>query len=86
MKLFYCFVLILSFFKVFYCYTNFTGIEICSLYKNYSSVYGNYGEMNVPSPENYPGARYGILGTYNKKTNILWIFGGWGFGESSGMK
>lgn len=66
------------------CYTNFTGIEICALYRNYTSNKGNYGQMGEPSTENYPGGRMGMLGTYNKKTNILWIFGGNGYGESEG--
>ena len=69
------------------CYTNFTGIEICTLYRNYSSIYGSYGEMGVASPTNFPGARYSIQGTYSKNTNALWIFGGVGFSESgTGMK
>ena len=62
-----------------HCYTNFTGIEICSLYHNYPSIYGNYGVKGVSSPSNYPGARYFILSTYNKRTNTFWVFGGNGY-------
>lgn len=81
---------IVSFFLLFhicYCYTNFTGIEICALYKDYPSRNGNYGEMGVPSPSNYPGGRSQIQSTYNKTTNTLWVFGGWGYDETDqGMK
>ena len=75
------FILLLLLYNIF-CYSNFTGIEICALYRNYSSTNGNYGQKGVPSPSNYPGARDSIQGTYSKTTNALWIFGGDGFGES----
>jgi hypothetical protein len=68
------------------CYSNFTGIEICGLYKNYASQNGNYGEKGVSSPSNFPGARFSIQGVYNKTTNTMWIFGGFGYGETGGMK
>jgi hypothetical protein len=68
------------------CYTNFTGIEICALYRDYPSLNGNYGSKGVSSPSNFPGARYYVLSTYSKTTNTLWVFGGRGYDETGGMK
>lgn len=82
--------ILLSLFLLFYmciCYTNFTEIEICSLYKEYPLNYGKYGEQGIPSTSSYPGARYFIQGIYNKSTNTLWEFGGIGHSdETSGKK
>lgn len=61
-----------------FCYSNFTGIEICARYKYYPSDIGNYGERGVASPTNFPGKRLYPLGTFSKSTNTFWIFGGWG--------
>ena len=79
-----CLIFVFSLYTICSCYTNFTGIELCARYFDYPSSYGSYGEMGVPSPTNFPGARSWIASTYNKKENIMYIFGGYGFGESSG--
>jgi hypothetical protein len=77
-------ILLLSLLYNICCYSNFTGIEICALYRDYPSQNGNYGERGVPSPSNFPGARYYIQGIYNNTTNTMWIFGGYGYGETGG--
>ena len=86
MKTLLCFVFLFMFLKICNSYTNFTSIETCALYRDYSSIYGSYDEMGVSSPTNFPGARFLVTGTYSKKTNILWIFGGLGYGESGCKK
>lgn len=54
-------------------------IDICASYKNYTEIYGHPGDQGVPSKFYYPSARNNALWTYNKTTNILWIFGGNGY-------
>jgi len=68
-----------------YCYLNFTGIEICFSYYNYSSLTGNYEQKGVPSPTVYPSARRNMLSTYDKNTNTFWIFGGEGYDANGGI-
>lgn len=86
MKIVLYVVLLFTLFKICVSYSNFTGIEICSSYINYPSEYGSYGEMGIPSPTNFPGGRIHSHSVYNKTTNILWIFGGHGRGETVGGK
>lgn len=72
-----------------FCIKDFENLEICSAYKTFPNKEGNYGDKGVPSIENYPSARYGIQATYNKNTNILWVFGGMGDPEiavSTGLR
>lgn len=67
-----------------YCYTNFTKIEICSLYKQYPQLTGNYGQKGISSSTNHPGARRFSMNVYSKSTNTLWVFGGEGYGVDDG--
>ena len=45
-------------------------------------VYGVYGEYGIPDGANYPGSRYGSASWIDSGEN-LWLFGGYGFAESS---
>ena len=46
---------------------------------------GVYGEKGVPSPFNYPGARYETLGWYDSVRQEYWLFGGHGRDGFSGF-
>lgn len=86
MKIQAAFVILLILFGNIYCYSNFTGLEICALYQDYASIYGNYSTKGVPSSLIYPSARISIQAAYDKPTNTLWVFGGAAYDESGGMK
>jgi hypothetical protein len=45
---------------------------------------GSYGEKGAPLPTNVPGARYSATGWRDNDGN-LWMFGGFGYGESSSI-
>ncbi len=45
---------------------------------------GIYGTRGVPGQTNYPGAR-AQTATWVDKNNNLWLFGGYGYGESGGL-
>jgi hypothetical protein len=79
MKVLFGLIYLLLFYNICGYYSNITGIEICGLYQNYNSNYGNYGTLGVPSSSNFPGSRYYTQGTFSKTTNTLWIFGGKGY-------
>lgn len=44
-----------------------------------SSTSGSYGVQGIPSPLNYPGARYTGAATWTDQNGDLWLFGGVGF-------
>ena len=47
---------------------------------------GIYGEKGKVSIENIPGSRYGAFGWFDSFTQELWLFGGYGYrNTSSGM-
>lgn len=80
-------LLLLTFVTLCSCYSNFTGIEICSLYIDYPTLEGNYSQKRVSSPHIFPSGRTFVSGTYNKTTNEMWIFGGATFyDEGEGMR
>lgn len=61
---------------------NFQNIDICSAYINYTSPHGHYGEIGVPSPENYFSARNRATGVYSATRNKFYLFGGHGYGNN----
>ena len=44
---------------------------------------GVYGEKGNASSENVPGARYGAVGWYDSLRQEFWLFGGFGYTNST---
>lgn len=69
-------ILLLILYQIF-CISDFENLEICASYHTYPNR-GNYGPKGEPSVDYSPSNRSFVAATYNKNTNILWIFGGYG--------
>ena len=44
---------------------------------------GVYGEKGISSPTNHPGSRSGAVGWYDDLRQVFWLFGGYGYGNST---
>jgi len=44
---------------------------------------GVYGEKGISHPDSYPGARKGAVGWYDSLREELWLFGGFGYANTS---
>ena len=44
---------------------------------------GIYGVKGIPNSNNQPGAREGALGLYDSLRQVLWLFGGYGYDNTS---
>ena len=42
-----------------------------------------YGEKGIPNSNNQPGSRYGAVGWYDDLRQVFWLFGGYGYGNTS---
>jgi len=45
---------------------------------------GVYGEKGVASELNVPGSRRNAIGWYDSRREEFWVFGGFGYGNTSG--
>ena len=50
---------------------------------NTSDQAGVYGEKGVPNIANVPGARYDAVGWYDSLKQEFWMFGGFGYGNTT---
>jgi uncharacterized repeat protein (TIGR01451 family) len=51
---------------------------------NITNVYGTYGSQGMPAPQNVPGSREDAV-TWVDDAGNLWLFGGEGYGATTGM-
>ena len=46
---------------------------------NTVEITGVYGSKGIPSPNNYPGSRYGHSMVFDPSVNRIYVFGGYGY-------